>query len=77
MSLEHKPSRPQKVKHQKPVVEEETALPEGLDESEIAKPTSFDTNKYAPRPRVGGPTVGVNPNKVTKVGLGGLTTVHN
>jgi hypothetical protein len=72
MSSELKPTRPQKVKLQKPKATE-VSLPEGLEESEIAKPTSFDTNKYAPKPRIGRPTLGSD-GRVTKVGLGGLTT---
>ena len=32
-------------------------------------------NKYAPKPKVGTPTLGRSPNYVTKVGLGNLTTV--
>ena len=43
---------------------------------EIATPTSFDTNKYAPKPKVGKATIGV-PNRVERVGLGGLKTTTN
>ena len=32
-------------------------------------------NKYAPKPKVGTPTLGRSVNYVTKVGLGNLTTV--
>lgn len=32
-------------------------------------------NKYAPKPKVGTPTLGRSANYVTKVGLGKLTTV--
>jgi|MGYP007000385986 hypothetical protein len=32
-------------------------------------------NKYAPKPLVGEPTVGVDPNYVTKVGLGKLKVI--
>ena len=46
--------------------------PEPLEEKEIAKPTSFDTNKYAPQPLIGEPTVGVEQEFVTTVGLGRL-----
>lgn len=58
--------------HNKPKVEKEP-LP---DESGIAKPTSFDTNKYAPKDKIGRPVVGV-PNRVERVGLGGLKTTTN
>ena len=44
---------------------------------ELAKPTSFDTNKYAPKPKIGKPTIGVDPNRVERVGLGGLKTITN
>ena len=32
-------------------------------------------NKYAPKSKVGTPTLGRSPNYVTKVGLGNLTTI--
>ena len=73
MPLDTKPSRPQRVPHNKPQVEEEVATPEG---PEIATPVSFDTNKYAPKDKLGRPIVGV-PNRVERVGLGGLKTVTN
>ena len=47
-----------------------------VDGVEIAKPTSFDTNKYAPKDKLGRPTVGV-PNRVERIGLGGLKTITN
>ena len=34
-----------------------------------------EPNKYAPKPKVGTPTLGRSPNYVTKVGLGKLTTI--
>jgi hypothetical protein len=46
------------------------------DTPETAKPTSFDTNKYAPKDKIGRPTIGV-PNRVERVGLGGLKTITN
>jgi len=58
------PSRPKKVKTPPPVVEE----------SEVATPTSFNENKYAPRPKIGKPTIGV-PNRVETVGLGNLKVI--
>jgi hypothetical protein len=48
-----------------------------VDDSELAKPTSFDTNRYAPKERVGRPSIGVDPNRVERVGLGGLKTTTN
>jgi hypothetical protein len=58
------PSRPKKVKTQPPVVEE----------SEVATPTSFNENKYAPRPKIGKATIGT-PNRVETVGLGNLKVI--
>ena len=34
-------------------------------------------NKYAPKEKIGTPTLGRSPNYVTKVGLGGLNVIHN
>ena len=34
-------------------------------------------NKYAPKEKIGTPTLGRSPNYVTKVGLGGLKVIHN
>lgn len=47
-----------------------------LDSSEIAVPTTLDTNKYAPKSRIGKASIGV-PNRVERVGLGGLKTITN
>lgn len=58
------PSRPSKVKTQPPVVEE----------TEVATPTTFNENKYAPKQKLGKPTVGV-PNRVERVGLGNLKVI--
>lgn len=74
MPLEQKPSRPQRVANKKP----ETPAPIiELDDSVVAKPTSFDTNKYAPKSKVGTPTIGVPAGKVEKVGLNGLKVITN
>lgn len=56
---------------------EEQSPKEQFDELEIAKPTPFDTNKYAPKTRIGKPSIGVDPNRVERVGLGGLKTITN
>tara|TARA_R100000742_G_C4207980_1_gene35163 strand:- start:137 stop:328 length:192 start_codon:yes stop_codon:yes gene_type:complete len=48
-----------------------------LDQNEIAKPTSFDTNKYAQKPMIGEPSIHAPGGIVDKVGLGGLETVTN
>jgi hypothetical protein len=61
------------VPYKKPQVDNPVPKPEG---PEIASPTSFDTNKYAPKDKLGKPTVGV-PNRVERIGLGGLKTITN
>lgn len=72
MPLDTKPSRPQRVPHKKPQLEKQPA-PEG---DAIAKPTNLDSsNKYAPKEKLGKPTIGVPSGRVEKVGLGGLKTI--
>lgn len=44
-------------------------------EKPVLKVEEPKPNKYAPKPKVGTPTLGRSPNYVTKVGLGNLTTV--
>ena len=63
-----KPKRPKKVRSKQP----KTPPSLKLEGDDIAKPTSLDTNKYAPKNRIGSNLSG---KKVTKVGLGGLSTV--
>ena len=50
-----------------------------FDEKELAKPTSFDTNKfkYAQETLIGEPTIHPPGGIVTSVGLGGLETKTN
>jgi len=36
-----------------------------------------EENKYAPKEKIGTPTLGRSPNYVTTVGLGGLKVIHN
>lgn len=74
MSLEHKPVRPQKVPRKKPNPPKKEST---FDPSEVANPTSFETNKYAPKPKIGKPTVGVPTGKVEQVGLNGLKVITN
>lgn len=52
---------------------EQQPLPEGPD---IAIPTSFDSNKYSPKTKIGKPSIGTS-GRVERVGLGGLTTITN
>ena len=65
----NKPTRPTKVRTKKPAPR--PSPPEGDD---IANPTSFDTNKYAPKERIGAHLSG---KKIKKVGLGGLISETN
>lgn len=47
--------------------------------AEVSKPETLEEpqNKYAPKEKIGTPTLGRSPNFVTKVGLGGLKVIHN
>ena len=63
-----KPTRPKRAPRKKV----STPPKPQLEGDDIAKPTSLDTNKYAPKNRIGSNLSG---KKVTKVGLGGLSTV--
>ena len=74
---QNKPTRPKRVasKKTKPAVKEQSKF----DDKELAKPTSFDTNKfkYAQETLVGEPTIHPPGGVVTTVGLGGLKTETN
>ena len=71
------PSKPKRVaaKRKQPPKKVEKKF----EENEVAKPTSFDTNKfkYAQETRGGEPTIHPPGGVVTSVGLGGLKTVTN
>ena len=44
------------------------------------KPEPTETakvTKYQPKPKIGEPTLGVDPDMVTRVGLGNLTVIDN
>ena len=77
--MNNKPTRPKRVPASKPKTQMKplTKMKSKLEENEIAKPTSFDTNKYAQKPKVGEPTIEAPGGVVTNVGLGGLKTVTN
>ena len=77
--MNNKPTRPKRVPASKPKTQMKplTKVKSKLEENEIAKPTSFDTNKYAQKPKVGEPTIEAPGGVVTNVGLGGLKTVTN
>ena len=63
-----KPTLPEAERTVKEVVQPPTEKP-------VLKVEEPKPNKYAPKPKVGTPTLGRTPNYVTKVGLGNLTTV--
>ena len=69
------PTRPKRIPAQKPKTQMKP-LPK-FNTSEVAKPTSFDTNKYAQEKKIGEPSIEAPGGMVTKVGLGKLETVTN
>ena len=73
----NKATRPKRVatKKLKPAPKAESKF----DSNEIAKPTSFDTNKfkYAQETLIGEPTIHPPGGIVTTVGLGGLKSETN
>ena len=73
----NKATRPKRVatKRTKPVPKAESKF----ESNEIAKPTSFDTNKfkYAQETLIGEPTIHPPGGIVTTVGLGGLKSETN
>ena len=72
MTEPKKPQRkrrsPSKASQAKPVEPVETQVEKTEEEIPI--------NKYAPKDRLGKPTIGRSPNYVTSVGLGKLNVVH-
>ena len=78
-SHQNKPTRPKRVADSKPKTQMKplTKVNSNLEENEIAKPTSLDTNKYAQQRMIGEPTIEAPGGMVDKVGLGGLKTVTN
>ena len=77
--MNNKPTRPKRVPASKPKTQMKplTKVNPNLEENEIAKPTSYDTNKYAQQPKIGEPTIERPGGMVKAVGLGGLKTVTN
>ena len=75
--VNQKPSKPKRVVSNRPRVPQKTD--QKFEENEVAKPTSFDTNKfkYAQETKVGEPTIHPPGGIVTTVGLGGLKTETN
>ena len=72
------PTKPKRVpasKAKKPT----TKVEKKFEENEVAKPTSFDTNKfkYAQETLIGEPTIHPPGGIVTTVGLGGLKSETN
>ena len=80
MTLKTKPTRPKRVSAKpKTQMKPLTKVNSKFEENEIAKPTSFDTNKfkYAQETKVGEPSLHPPGGIVTSVGLGKLETVTN
>ena len=73
----NKPTRPKRVATKK--LKPEPKAESKFDSNEIAKPTSFDTNKfkYAQETLIGEPTIHPPGGIVTTVGLGGLKSETN
>lgn len=53
----------------------EKTLPKIEDKQMPNVGPAADTNKYAPKEKIGTPTLGRSPNYVTRVGLGNLKTI--
>jgi len=51
--------------------------PEKYAQAHEAVKEQEQEKKYAPKEKIGTPTLGRSPNYVTKVGLGGLKVIHN
>ena len=64
-----KPSRPKKVARKAP---KKVAQPKTETKTEDAIVT-----KYSPQPKIGEATIGVDPDKVHRVGLGNLKVIDN
>ena len=62
-----KPSRPKKVARKAP---KKVAQPKTETNTEDATVT-----KYSPQPKIGEPTIGIDPDIVTRVGLGNLEVI--
>ena len=73
----NKPPRPKRVATKK--LKPEPKAESKFESNEIAKPTSFDTNKfkYAQETLIGEPTIHPPGGIVTTVGLGGLKSETN
>ena len=72
------PTKPTRVPASK-VKKVPTKVDKKYEENEVAKPTSFDTNKfkYAQETKIGEPTIHPPGGIVTTVGLGGLKAQTN
>ncbi len=72
------PTKPKRVPASK-VKRVPTKVDKKFEENEVAKPTSFDTNKfkYAQETKIGEPTIHPPGGIVTTVGLGGLKSETN
>ena len=72
------PTKPKRIPASK-VKKAPTKVDKKFEENEVAKPTSFDTNKfkYAQETLIGEPTIHPPGGIVTTVGLGGLISETN
>ena len=72
------PTKPKRIPASK-VKKVPTKVDKKFEENEVAKPTSFDTNKfkYTQETKIGEPIIHPPGGIVTSVGLGGLKTETN
>ena len=70
-----KPRRRRKVNHQPEAKRTSKKVEHPPTEKPVLVVEESEPNKYAPKKKVGTPTLGRSPNYVTKVGLGNLTTL--
>ena len=77
LKAKNKPTRPKRVATKK--LKPEPKAESKFESNEIAKPTSFDTNKfkYAQETLIGEPTIHPPGGIVTTVGLGGFKSETN
>jgi hypothetical protein len=70
-----KPRRRRKVNHKPEAKRTSKTVEHPPTEKPVLVVEEPEPNKYAPKKKVGTPTLGRSPNYVTKVGLGNLTTL--
>ena len=76
--MEPKKKAPRKATSPRPRTDYPKKAEGGLDVAgNPEKYKEAHENKYAPKEKIGTPTLGRSPNYVEKVGLGGLKVIHN